>query len=157
MVWLYWVSCYGVLVPVNVKHVTAPNGYNTRHRDGSETEKGCHSGETMTRERYLEKYAELYNGTYYWKENYEGQFRYDKNTETTYYWVGPFNMLVPSRIRWVMTEDDTNIITLDGEVTEDQRIASSGSDDDDELLERKEYLEKYATQGQDGNWYYNEQ
>lgn len=156
MVWLYRVSCYGVLVPVNVKYVTASDGYNTLFRNGSETEKGCQSGEIMTRERYLEKYAELYNGLYYWKENYEAQFRFDKSIETTYYWVGPFNMLVPSHIRWVMTEDDTNTITRDGEVTEEQRITTSDGEED-ELLEKDEYLERYAIQGQDGNWYYNEQ
>lgn len=65
-------------------------------------------------------------------------------------------MLVPSHIRWVMTEDDTNTITRDGEVTEEQRITTSDGEED-ELLEKDEYLERYAIQGQDGNWYYNEQ
>ena len=55
----YWIGPYGVLVPNHIRLVNATDGFNTRFKDGGETEMGCQSCSKMTAELYREKYAEL--------------------------------------------------------------------------------------------------
>ena len=64
----YWTGPYGMKVPESVQHVVASDGYNTRHKDGSETEMFMMNAPKMNKDIYLAKYATLGDdGNYYYK------------------------------------------------------------------------------------------
>jgi hypothetical protein len=61
----YWVGPYDVLVSNGIKKVVQEDGCNTLYKDGSCTEMAWQ--ETMTKQDYLTKYAELReDGLYYY-------------------------------------------------------------------------------------------
>lgn len=62
----YWEASYGMLVPSSIKGVPSPDQCNTNESSGCST-KMLSYRPTLTRDEYLEKYANSVDGVYYYK------------------------------------------------------------------------------------------
>lgn len=62
----YWSGPYGVRVPNSVKYVVASDGYNSRYKDGSETEMCMINAPPMNQHIYRQTYAELRDDGFYY-------------------------------------------------------------------------------------------
>lgn len=133
----YWVGPFGVLVSKEDNTIViAADGWNIMTQDGS-IEYIDDTKVDMTEEAYKQKYAHLGDdGKYYYGyKKIEG------------YWRGPFGVLVPNSKKKVDSRDGVNEYYRDGGETE---MCNSHR----KSLNRDEYREKYATLGDDSEYYY---
>lgn len=128
----YWQGPHNMWVPNHVDAVRAEDGVNTLFNDGSIT-KICGEREP-TKEEYLEEWAVLVDGRYYWKIDYDN------------YWLGPYDMLIPKYVTYVPAEDGINIARQSG---------GTSLIETKKGLTMQQYLNKYATKYYDGKYYYN--
>jgi len=134
----HWVGPYGMLVPNSVNMVTATDGFNTRYKDGGETEMGMLNPPKMDKNIYLSKYAEFRGGQYHYKQEF--------TNEVKDFWDGPYGVKVPMHVKHVVSGDGRNTLYQDGSQTEMYVVYPK--------MTEKLYKEKYAVLGHDGYYYY---
>jgi len=148
----YWKGPFGIKVPNNVEVIVAEDGRNSLYKTG-ETTKMCF--DPLSKEEYLNKYTILgSDGFYYWKEkhirdNEIEEVINDNEIEKVIndnYWKGPFGILVPNYIKAIAAEDGKNTLSKNGHST---KMCF-------DPLSKEEYLNKYATLGDDGYYYWKE-
>lgn len=62
----YWTGPYGVRVPNSKHSIVGDDGYNTRHKDGGQTEMFMINAPPMNQDIYRQKYAKLGDDGYYY-------------------------------------------------------------------------------------------
>ena len=81
--------------------------------------------------------------------NLKSQIKIDNADTHREFWVGPFGVLVPNNIKWVVASDGFNKLNIKGFQTE---MGMPNAPYIDETI----YRQKYATYNPtNGYWYYN--
>lgn len=155
----YWNGPYGVLVSNDINSVVADDGYNSQDKYGGVTEMFMKNAPKMNEEIYKQTYAKKGDdGKYYYvikdkvepKQSTEIDYRCRctfKPITNNNYWNGPYGVLVPNDIEYVVASDGGNTRYKSGGETEMGVFLNPP-------MNAEIYKEKYATLGQDGKYYY---
>ncbi len=135
----YWIGPYNMLVDNSVERVMAEDDVNTITKSGGKTEIGLVGRNNMNKQKYLAKYAEFRSDGYY---HYIKPVDEGKND----WWKGPYDVILPVYVTDAIMPDQFNLIDKWGNKT--NHVTNN------QILNKEEYLAKYAVLGQNGEYYY---
>jgi len=96
----YWLGPYDVRIPLELDSVTASDGTNMLDKNGVQST--VFVWNTLTKDQWLAKYADMRADGHYWYKNY---------------WIGTYNVRVPLNCVSVKAMDGVNIRFRDGSQT----------------------------------------